>query len=520
VTAPALPPIEKYPVVTLGDQVIYALQRKQLIAYQYTPLYLGTAGARHLGYGGAGGGGKSYIARAIATAVAHIWPGSTSIIFRQTEGEVLENHYQKFRQELPPKVRDASGQWVPFYTWNGRDMAFSFPNSRNSRILLGHLGSMDDVFKYQGNEYDVMIFEEATHYLWAWISWLINFRQRATVPGSIPFCVYPSNPGNIGHAWFKRLFITRDYREEEDPAEFAFVQAYLRDNDELRRRDPLYERKLNRLEEPYRSWYKDGDWEAGAGSALPMLRRMRHLIPPFEVPDHWVRFGAFDWGYAHPWTFGEYAVNEDGRLFKLQSLTGHRHMPGVIAERIHGKVDVKRLRYIDAGHDCWNERKAEGANAPAIEEQFREMGIVLRKANISRIQGLNNLRDYLAWEHQGPEGEPDDPWLVFFDNPNNRKCFEQLEGIVPDPDDPEDALKVDADEFGEGGDDFYDETRYAAASRPRRAPSQEGKRKLDAWAPEILKLEMKRKRAPDDRREDLTDRRRAFPAHPEFGDVF
>ena len=38
-----------------------------------------------------------------------------------------------------------------------------------------------------------------------------------------------------------------------------------------------------------------------------------------------------------------------------------------------------------------------------------------------------------------------------------------------DPDKAEDALKVDADEHGDGGDDMYDETRYGLMSRPRKA---------------------------------------------------
>jgi hypothetical protein len=35
-----------------------------------------------------------------------------------------------------------------------------------------------------------------------------------------------------------------------------------------------------------------------------------------------------------------------------------------------------------------------------------------------------------------------------------------------DPDNPEDALKVDADAAGRGGDDYYDETRYGLMARP------------------------------------------------------
>jgi phage terminase large subunit len=366
----------------------------------------------------------------------------------------------------------------------------------------------------------VMVFEEATHYPWKSVSWLINNRLRATVDGSHPFCFYPSNPGNIGHSWFKRLFITRDYREGEDPNGYAFVQAYLKDNQELLRRDPNYAKRLDRLEEPWRSWIRDGDWEAGAGAALAMLRRKVHLVPPFPVPDHWLRFGAFDWGYAHPFSFGEYAVNEDGSVFKLQTITGRNKLPDEIATRVNASIEVDRLRYIATGLDAFHVHKARGENTPTIAEQLRKHGWRCTPANVDRIAGVNNLRGYLAWEHAGPNGEQDDPALRFFDNEGNRRCFEQLENMVHDPDDPEDVLKVDADEFGQGGDDIYDETRYALASRPSRAPSLDLQKPIRAFAPEILALEADKKRRPDDRRQDLDSRTRRFPIHPEFGDAF
>ncbi len=70
--------------------------------------------------------------------------------------------------------------------------------------------------------------------------------------------------------------------------------------------------------------------------------------------------------------------------------------------------------------------------------------------------------------------------------------FEQLEVMVCDPDDPEDALKLNANrDTGEGGDDGYDALRYAMASRPPPAgpPPDEGV--FDAWSPEALEHEMR-----------------------------
>jgi phage terminase large subunit len=474
------------------EYALVALQPKQYEAYQLTPLNAGPDGPHHIGYGGSAGGGKSFLARAVAVAVAFVWPGSTSIIFRQTEGAVIENHLNKFHVEIP---KEFAGR--PLWSYNGKEKCILWANG--SRTYLGYLRQDSDVDRYQGPEYDVMIFEEATHYSWKQVSWLVSNRLRATVDGVWPFALYPSNPGSKGHGWFKRLFIRREYRGEERPEDYTFIQSRLKDNIELVRRDPKYARKLKQLPEPWRSWLEDGDWEAGAGMALSELRRDKHLIEPFPVPAHWRRFGAFDWGYRHPFSFGEYAVNEDGAVFKLDTVTGLRLQPWEIAERIARRVDVTRLDYVTAGHDAWAQMKARGENTPTIAEQFQKYGIYLTQANIDRVQGLNNLRAYLSWHATGPldgNGMPTagEPRLRFFDTPGNRKCLDQFEAMVTDPNDEEDVLKVNADEFGEGGDDTYDETRYAMASRPLEAPSIGlTERGVPAWAPATLKYEYEQK---------------------------
>jgi len=347
-----------------------------------------------------------------------------------------------------------------------------------------------------------MIFEESPHSAWDTVRWLVGNRLRATRPYCRPFALYPSNPGNIGHSWYKRLFIDRDYDPSlnEDPADYAFVQAVVDDNAELLKRDPTYIRQLESLPEPYRSWLRKGDWSAGLGLALPMLRREKHIIPPFQVPSSWKLFGAFDWGWAHPFSFGVYAVDEDGRLYKLDTITGRYLLPYQIAERVSTRLEslgirIEQLEYITAGTDIFARPRADERNTPTIAEQLQKHGWTqLRPANTARIAGLNTLRDYLKWEGVGPGGTDDDPYLLFVDTPGNRKCFEQLETLPSDPNNPEDALKTDADAFGNGGDDMYDETRYAVASRPPRPVSTWADEQIGAWDPEVLAYEAEQSR--------------------------
>src|SRR5689334_10596524 len=101
-TGPGLAPsIVKTPIVTLPELnlVLYAFQPKQYEAYKLTPLYrpIEEPGPVYIGFGGAAGGGKSYMSRGLFAAAAFMWPGSTSIIFRRTEREIVANHVNKFR---------------------------------------------------------------------------------------------------------------------------------------------------------------------------------------------------------------------------------------------------------------------------------------------------------------------------------------------------------------------------------------------------------------------------------------
>jgi phage terminase large subunit len=428
------------------------------------------------------------------TAAALTWPGSTSIVFRRTKDEVKDNHVNPFRVELPDKLPNGRR----LYSFNGQDLCAHFVNG--SRIYFAYLRYEEDRMRYQGNQYDVMVFEESTHYEFENVRWLTGNRLRATVDGARPFCVYPSNPGGVGHAWYRRLFIDRTYDPDADEfaEDYAFVQARVQDNRVLLERDPRYIRQLNSLPEPYRSWLRDGDWDVGMGLALAAsLDRSKHIVHSFEPPDHWPKFGALDWGYDHPFSFGVYTVSEDGWVFKLDTVTGRRLLPHEIGERITHELaglglTLGDLKYIVAGLDLFDERRARGESTPSLFEQFCNYDwrfSRMRRASVSRIFGLNNMRDYLKWKGIGEDGEDGEPALYFMRTKGNLACFKQLEDLPADPKNNEDALKSDADVFGTGGDDMYDETRYAVASRPPRAQSTGLDYQPRAWDPAVLQHE-------------------------------
>jgi hypothetical protein len=254
--------------------------------------------------------------------------------------------------------------------------------------------------------------------------------------------------------------------------------------------DPLYLATLMTLPETLRKQLLFGDWFASSGTALDELMPEKHIVPRFVVPDHWPRFGGFDYGYAHWWVWPYFAVNDDGRVVVVDTVRGRRQKPHQIAERVLTRLDIHHPSYLYTMADSYSfqSKKEVNDNTPTISDLLMPHGIVLAQATgIDRKKGLTNLRYYTAWKGINPDGTDGDPALVWMDTPGNRWAFEQLQSMTLDEDDPEDVLKVDADpETGEGGDDAYDAIRVAMASRPPRAIGEFYKQPVGAFTPTTL----------------------------------
>lgn len=210
--------------------------------------------------------------------------------------------------------------------------------------------------------------------------------------------------------------------------------------------------------------------KAGVGLALPKLTAEKHLVERYPVPSHWTQFGGFDWGFNHPWVFGWYASDEDGNVVKIETLWGREQLPAEIADTISTAIpSAKGKRFIiHAGHDIFQKKgQAVGFQGPTIAEKLLEKGLKVIKGNTERVLGLNNMRLYTNWEDSWPSERK--PRFTLMDTEGNKRCLAQMQSMQIDPDNIEDALKIDADAAGRGGDDSYDETRYALMSRPLNA---------------------------------------------------
>jgi hypothetical protein len=215
--------------------------------------------------------------------------------------------------------------------------------------------------------------------------------------------------------------------------------------------------------EALRRAYRYGSWDVFAGQYFGELCRQVHFIEPFDIPGHWIRFGAYDYGFNHPAAFGWFTVNEDGEVFLYRELVRAGLRVDEFCAKIGEYHESRNLLYIQAGWDCWAKKGTiQSGTSPTISEEFQKHGIFLTKAKIDRVQGAFHLRNYLAIR----DGKP--RFYIFNTCPISFDCLSRMEH---DPDHVEDVLKVDATDGDPlSGDDAYDMIRYGLMSRPPISP--------------------------------------------------
>lgn len=412
-----------------------------------------TSAAFEVLYGGAVGGGKSQALLYGALRQIGI-PSYRALILRKTFPELRE-----LMDEAIAVFGDLGGKWI------ASEKRFEFPSG--ATVEFGYCTTYEDVMQYRGQQYQYIAYDEIGDLPdeRVWIFLLTRIRSGVDAR-LVKMARCSANPGGAGHAWIKRRFITPCPPDgtpifDEDGNSRAFVQAKLKDNPALLEKDPSYIKRLKLLPEMMQQQLLEGDWEAGTGLAFERLGERSHLVPKAEVPK-WARcFGALDWGYGHRWTFSVAYAEADGKIHVIDTTFGTRDIPLDIAQSVRELLETRGLRisdltYVVSGSDLTSEERARGSFGPSIREQLATCGLFTMNADQNRPGGFQNLLSYI-----------DTGKIVWEDTPGNRRVIAQLREMVMNPDRPNDVLKIHYDQLkDEGGDDFYDMTRYLAMSRP------------------------------------------------------
>ncbi|HPR90052.1 MAG TPA: hypothetical protein PLD93_01320, partial [Synergistaceae bacterium] len=389
------------------------------------------------------GGGKSFICRWKATFLCLKYPGIRILVLRKTFPELRQNH------QLPLQ-KDLNG----VATFKESEKVFIFPNG--SRIQLGFCDTDSDVFQYIGVEYDVMFIDEASLMTEYQLEML-----KSCVRGVNAFpkrTYYATNPGGPGHAYLKRLFIDRVYKEKENPDNYVFIPARVYDNTALMEAQPDYVDQLESLPEDLRRAYLDGDWNIFAGQYFTEWDTSLHIIEPFVMPPSWRHYLSLDYGLdmlACYWI----AVDEYGKAYVYREL----YQSGLIVSEAAAKImqiNKEMNENIFAAYappDLWNRRNDTGKSAAEI---FAESGLYLARATNNRVQGWYNLKE---WLHPaiGEQGQRTCALKIFKNCVNLIRCLPLLQFDEKDPND----TKREPHEITHAPDAI----RYFVAGRPMPA---------------------------------------------------
>ena len=410
---------------------------------------------KYVAYGGARGGGKSFAVRKKACLMALAYPGIRIGIFRRTFPELVNNH-------VTPLLADLRG--VADYHEGKR--LFRFPGG--STVRMCYCDADRDLDKFQGLEFDVLFIDEATQIPEDWFDKLCACVRGV---GDYPKRVYLTcNPGGVGHAWVKRLFITRRYREGENPDDYSFIRALVTDNTALMNACPDYRHRLAALPKKLRDAWLYGSWDLFEGQFFEEFtddpahyrdRRYTHVIEPFEIPPAWTVCRSFDWGYAKPFSCDWWAVDEDGRAYLILQYYGCTGEPDVGVKHDPYRVFAK-IAEIERTHRWLRGRVihgvADGAiwdaqTGHAIIEAADACGVYFEKADKRRLPGWMQVHYRLAFDGEGR------PMMYFFNTCSH--AIRTLPSLCYSRTAPEDL-----DTAGE--DHFADSMRYFCMMRPLR----------------------------------------------------
>ena len=438
--------------------------------------------AKEVLYGGAVGGGKSYLIRVATIMFSLEVPGLITYLFRRTFKEVLSNHVYTpggYIEMLKNLIE--SGDVV----YSKTDNAFTFYNG--SRIQLAHCQHEDDVYNYQGAQIGLLVIDEATHFSPKMVKFLrtrVRLGSLVVPPkwkAHFPRILYTANPGNIGHHYFKSNFVDIAKNkiivapDDDGGMTRMYIPAKLSDNKVLMETDPDYAKRVMGLGDVVMAQALiDGDWELlSTGGFSTYWRNNKHVIEPFSLPQTWRINRCYDYGSSAPaaalWfaeSNGEDFVDSDGivrnvpkgSLFIIQECyIANSKQEGL---KLTGAAQAKLIRQIEE-KEVWGGRTRAGPADNAIfsadpgrssiaDDMADEEVTFIRsdKSPGSRIQGVGLMNTRLE---STADGSLEKPHIYVFSI-----CYNTIRTIPNLENDKRNTEDIDTT----GEDHIWDVIRY------------------------------------------------------------
>lgn len=425
-------------------------------------------------YGGARGGGKTE--GSIGDWLEHssrYGPDAIGIFFRRKLvqlAEVIARTKQLFKP-LGAKYNEQQKTWTM---------------ANGARLKFAYLEKDSDAEEYQGHSYTRVYIEEVTNFPSSGpIDKLrATLRSGAGVPVGMRLT---GNPGGAGHNWVKKRYIDPNpagYELITESLEIqidgvkqvvslsrVFIPSKIKDNRLLMVNDPTYILRLTQSGSKalVRAWL-EGDWNIIDGAFFDNWDTDL-IVKPMDwlslIPKHSLRFRAFDWGSAKPFSVGWYAVSDgtwglpEGAILKYREWYGSdgsankglKLTADLVADGILEREKNEFISYGAADPSIYIRN-----GGPSIMEMMLIRGCSWKRGDNRREPGWAKLRQAFGNIPLFPGSEAKtEPMLYILE------CCEDTIRTIPTlQHDEKDMEDLDT----EAEDHSADETRYAVMSRP------------------------------------------------------
>ena len=357
----------------------------------------------HVGFGGARGGGKSWVARLKASLLSLKYGGIRICIVRRTYPELMENHIKPLKELLRIGAKDSPAK----YNDSRKEMRFI----NGSEILFRYCNSENDLNNFQGVEFDIVIIDEATQLKQEWIE-----KICACVRGTNNFpkrVYYTMNPGGASHGYFKRLFIDKVYEVGENPDDYSFIQSLVTDNKALMESNPEYLKMLEKLPPKLKKAWLEGRWDVFEGAFFEEFRvtpdpqacydagitveeaaeqhLWTHVIKPFDIPNSWKIYRSYDFGFGKPFACNWYAVDYEGCAYMIAELYGCTSTPNE-GVKWSPEMQFREIARIESEHPLLRGKRIHGVADPSIWDGSRGIAIIeeAEKQHLWFDKGIND----------------------------------------------------------------------------------------------------------------------------------
>ena len=392
-------------------------------------------------YGGAAGGGKSYAMLVDPLRYCHR-PAHRALILRRSMPEL---------RELIDKSRELYPKAFPGCKFREVEKIWNFPSG--AKLEFGFLERDADVYRYQGQAYSWIGFDEITHlpteFPWNYLA----SRLRTTDSEITPYMRCTANPGGVGAHWVKKRYLDDKPNESfigKDGLTRKFIPARLEDNPYLAE-DGRYEQMLKALPDVQRKQLLEGNWDVNEGAAFTEFDLDVHVITPFEVPVSWERIKGIDYGYASESACVWGTIDPSDNTLIIYRELYRKGLTGQDLGAIITQMELEDPYSVQGVLDtaAW---ARTGTTGPTVGESLQKEGHKLRRADKNRIQGKIQIHEYLRLQQSGR------PRLQIFNSCPN--LIRELQSIPLDKSNPED-VNTHAPAHA------YDALRYLIMSRPK-----------------------------------------------------